>query len=47
MTGSLPEVESRADLLDFVGVRVAVSDTAHVHATLNLEETFVAPASAP
>merc|ERR1719350_1335428 len=43
---SLPEVES-FQLVDVLGVGVAISDSAHVDATLNIEEAFVAPAGAP
>ena len=36
-----------ANLSNRFGVGVALADTAHVHITLNLEESIVAPRSSP
>ena len=44
---SLPKIEFAVDLRNAGGVRVAVSDSAHVDATLNLEEALVTPLGAP
>ena len=43
---SLEEL-SAGKLLDISGVRVAHGDAAHVHASFDLEETFVSPAGSP
>ena len=41
------DCDSSLDLGDGLRVAVALSDAAHVDATLNLEETLVAPLRAP
>jgi len=41
------ELNTAVDLMDTPGVTVALSNAAHVDATLDLEESFVAPGGAP
>lgn len=44
---SLPEVVVLVDFGDSGRVRIALSDSTHVHTALNLEVAIHAPASAP